>query len=76
MFASMEAELERLVTTEVVQAERAVAHDYDRRDRESCDRIDELTGIIRALLAADERGQGTPFAEAMDAAAKAAGWKS
>jgi hypothetical protein len=38
--------------------------------------LQRLPGIIRAILAADERGQGTPFAEAMDVAAKAVGWKS
>lgn len=30
-----------------------------------------LQGLIRAILAADERGQGLPFADAMDAAQEA-----
>jgi hypothetical protein len=39
------------------------------------DRAEHLTRILRAILHADERGQGTPYAEAMEAAAKAVGWK-
>jgi hypothetical protein len=35
------------------------------------DRIAELESILRDILAADERGQGLPFAEAMERAHKA-----
>ena len=38
---------------------------------EAADRIADLEDILRAILHADERGQGTPFAEAMDRAHKA-----
>ena len=41
------------------------------RDR----RVAELARIICAILAADERGQGVRFGEAMDAAARAVGWR-
>ena len=34
------------------------------------DENERLRSILRAILAADERGQGTPFGEAMAAAAK------
>lgn len=37
-------------------------------------RIDRLESCLRAILAADERGQGTPFAEAMDEAARLVAW--
>jgi hypothetical protein len=32
--------------------------------------IEQLRFLLRAILAADERGQGQPFADAMDAAAR------
>lgn len=35
--------------------------------------IERLRAILGAILAADERGQGLPFAEAMDRARKAVG---
>lgn len=35
-----------------------------------------LTNILQAILDADERGQGLPFAEALALAAKQIGWKS
>ncbi|MGI9297125.1 MAG: hypothetical protein ACR2QC_04405 [Gammaproteobacteria bacterium] len=37
------------------------------------ERIAQLEHILAAILDADERGQGQPFAEAMDAAHKALG---
>jgi hypothetical protein len=43
--------------------------------RQAADEIERLRSILRAILHADERGQGTPYAEAMEAAAKAVGWK-
>ena len=46
----------------------------DDAPREAADEIERLRGILRAILHADERGQGQPFAEAMDAAVKAVGW--
>jgi len=35
-----------------------------------------LRQLVEAILLADERGQGLPFKEAMDAAAKAINWNS
>jgi predicted short-subunit dehydrogenase-like oxidoreductase (DUF2520 family) len=40
----------------------------------AADEIDRLRDILRAILHADERGQGQPFAEAMEAAAEAVKW--
>lgn len=37
-------------------------------------RIERLESCLRAILAADERGQGLPYAEAMDEAAILVGW--
>lgn len=37
---------------------------------------DTLRQLVEAILLADERGQGLPFKEAMDAAAKAINWNS
>jgi hypothetical protein len=66
--------------TECREAHEAAVHGseskrstLDRKRGE--DRADHLTRILRAILHADERGQGTPYAEAMEAAAKAVGWK-
>jgi len=39
--------------------------------RECFNEIEQLRRILSAILAADERGQGIPFAEAMEAAHKA-----
>ena len=50
--------------------------EYDKRAIDDDNRIQELTGIIRAILAADERGQGVGYAEAMAIAAKVVGWES
>lgn len=53
---------------EKMDAELSAVMNMDNRD----EKIRSLTGIIVAILEADERGQGLPFAEAMDAARKAA----
>ena len=47
----------------------ALVADEELRRAET--RVAELEAIIRAILDADERGQGQPFAEAMERAHKA-----
>lgn len=39
--------------------------------RKAAERMAELESILRAILDADERGQGLPFAEAMERAHRA-----
>lgn len=39
------------------------------RMSDNAERIEQLETVIRKILEADERGQGTPFAEAMKEAA-------
>ena len=72
--------VERIMTEDALNL-RCVRMQIDEREpifAEAAARIATLTAerdtlrrILRAILAADERGQGLPFAEAMDAAAGA-----
>ena len=57
---------------------------YDPADAEMCaskfealgNEIERLRGLLWAILAADERGQGVNYSEAMNAAAKAINYVS